>query len=97
MKQKNIYNERILTQSLSEVFITDTQEPSKQEQIQRWMFYIFKKGKNSTRTELWFWKFKFCSKLKRMIKYRSESRKKMLKKEKNLYQNLNQQTKLKPD
>ncbi len=47
---------------------------------------------------MWFLeKFKFCSKHKKNDLNIEGIKKKMLKKEKNLYQNLNQQTKLKPD
>ncbi len=39
-KQKNILQEAF-NASWSEVFITDTQEPSKQEQTPRWMYLYF--------------------------------------------------------
>ncbi len=66
MKQKK-YIQEAFNASLSEVFITDTQEPSKQEQIQDGCIYIFKKGKKY-RTEMWFWKnLNFVLNIKRMI------------------------------
>ncbi len=63
MKQKK-YITRSINASLSEVFITDTQEPSKQEQIQDGCIYIFKKGKNIGQ-KCGSGKFKFCSKHKK--------------------------------
>ncbi len=56
MKQKNIYKKH-LTHLCLKYFITDTQEPSKQEQIQDGCIYIFKKGKNIGQ-KCGFWKFK---------------------------------------
>ncbi len=90
------YIQEAFNASLSEVFITDTQEPSKQEQIQDGCIYIFKKGKNIGQ-KCGSGKFKFCSKHKKNDLNIEVNQEKMLKKEKNLYQNLNQQTKLKPD
>ncbi len=58
------YIQEAFNASLSEVFITDTQEPSKQEQIQDGCIYIFKKGKNIGQ-KCGSGKFKFCSKHKK--------------------------------
>ncbi len=46
---------------------------------------------------MWFWKIKFCSKHKKNDLNIEVNQEKNVKEEKNLYQNLNQQTKLKPD